>query len=199
LSARVVAVPVARPANATIVQAPHNVLRVERAGADIVLTGYRSDAGLSVSLLDLAARPRIADTRLLEGRYESENRSHAFNALVGPEGSGLMGLPTVTRTKEGGRWWFRSRASDVSFLTVDAAGRLGVAGELLANEGAQHPSYRCEVSCVDWYGNTRALFIGQRVFALSATELIEGAMEAGRIRERQRLNLSAPPPTARGS
>jgi hypothetical protein len=105
----------------------------------------------------------------------------------------------VTRTKEGGRWWFRSRASDVSFLTVDAAGRLGTAGELLANEGAQHPSYRCEVSCVDWYGNTRALFIGQRVFALSATELIEGAMEAGRIRERQRLNLSAPPPAARGS
>jgi hypothetical protein len=105
-----------------------------------------------------------------------------------------MGLPTVTRVREGGRWWFRSRASDVSYLTVDPAGRLEWAGELVARQDAQHPDYRCEVSCVDWYGNTRALYIGSRVFALSATELIEGAVERGRIQERRRVNLSAPPP-----
>jgi hypothetical protein len=129
----------------------------------------------------------------LRNRYESENRSHAFNALVRPEGDGLMGLPTVTRVKESGRWYFRSQASDVSFITVNREGRLGVAGELLAGQNAQHPSYRCEVSCVDWYGNTRALFIGSRVFALSATELIEGDLVDGRVGERRRLNLSAPP------
>lgn len=192
LSARVVAIPLARPSAAATIEAPHNVIRVERAGPNIVLTGYRNDAGLSVSLLDLSRRPRIADTQVLLGRYESEGRSHAFNSLVGPEGAGLMGLPTVTRVKEGGRWWFRSRASDVSFLSMDAANRLSAAGELIANQNAQHPSYRCEVSCVDWYGNTRALFIGERVFALSATELIEGAMANGRVQERERLNLSAP-------
>jgi hypothetical protein len=69
-------------------------------------------------------------------------------------------------------------------------------GQLTAREDAQHPDYRCEVSCVDWYGNTRALFIGDRVFALSATELIEGALADGRIRESRRLNLSAPPPSS---
>lgn len=192
LSARLVAVPVARPNSPTVIEAPHNILRVERAGADIVTTGYRTDAGLSVSLIDLSGRPRIADTRVLEGRYESENRSHAFNSLVGPEGDGLMGLPTVTRTKEGGRWWFRSQASDVSFIGVNRANRLAPAGELLATQNAQDPSYSCEVSCVDWYGNSRALFIGNRVFALSATELIEGALQNGRIADRGRLNLSAP-------
>jgi hypothetical protein len=194
LTGRVVAVPVARPRAATVIEAPHNVIRVERAGNDIVLTGYRTDQGLSVSLLDLAATPRIVSTRVLDGRYESEGRSHAFNALIGADGAGLMGLPTVPRIKESGRWWFRSGASDVSFISADANGSLQWAGELVARQNAQHPNYNCEVSCVDWYGNTRALYIGSRVFALSATELIEGAMERGRIQERRRINLSAPPP-----
>jgi hypothetical protein len=194
LSGRVVAVPVNRPTASTVIQAPHNVIRVERVGGDIALTGYRTDRGLSVSLLDLAGRPHIVSTQVLDGRYESEGRSQAFNALVRPEGDGLMGLPTVTRVREGGRWWFRSRASDVSYLTVNAAGQLNWAGELVARQDAQHPDYSCEVSCVDWYGNTRALYIGDRVFALSATELIEGGLQRGRIQERRRLNLSAPPP-----
>lgn len=197
LSARLVAVPLARPSSPTIINAPHSILRVERAGTRAVITGYRTDAGLSVSLIDLGARPRIIDTRLLEARYETEGRSHAFNALVGPDNAGLMGLPTATRTKEGGRWWFRSQASDVSFIGVGANGRLAPAGELLATQNAVDPSYHCEVSCVDWYGNSRALFIGNRVFALSATELIEGALQNGRITDRGRLNLSQPPPQGR--
>jgi hypothetical protein len=65
---------------------------------------------------------------------------------------------------------------------------------LVARQNAQDTDYRCEVSCVDWYGNTRALFIGSRVFGLSGTELIEGALANGRMRETRRLNLSSPPP-----
>ena len=192
LSARVTAVPVDSPRNAVTVDAPHNVIRLERAGRDVILTGYRTEAGLSISRLALDGRPRITQTELLRNRFESENRSHAFNALVGPEGDGIMGLPTVERAKEGGRAPYRSQASDVSFLTIDASGRLASAGELAASPDGRDPSYACEVSCVDWYGNTRALFIGNRVFALSATELIEGALESGRIVERHRLNLSRP-------
>jgi hypothetical protein len=191
---RVVAVPLARPQNATVIEAPHNIIRVERAGNDAILTGYRSDEGLSVSLLDLGARtPRIAQTQLLRNRYESEGRSHAFNALVRPEGDGIMGLPTITRVKQGHRWAWRSEASDISFLTVNAQNQLGIAGELNADPNARDASYQCEVSCVDWYGNTRALFIGNRVFGLSATELIEGELVDGGIQERQRLNLSRRP------
>ncbi len=190
----VIALPLANPSAATIVQAPHNIIRLERAGNNAILSGYRTDRGLSISVLDLDGTPRIVNTTVLDGRYESEGRSHAFNALVGADDSGVMGLPTVTRTWEGGRWWFRSQASDISFLTLSSAGRLGWAGQLMARQNAQDPSYSCEVSCVDWYGNTRALFIGSRVFGLSGTELIEGALTNGRIRETRRLNLSAPPP-----
>jgi len=194
VTGRVVAVPLARPQNATAVEAPHNIIRVERAGSDVILTGYRSDEGLSVSLLDLTARtPRIAQTQVLRNRYESEGRSHAFNALVREEGDGVMGLPTITRVKQGHRWAWRSEASDISFLTVNAANQLGIAGELTADPNARDSSYQCEVSCVDWYGNTRALFIGNRVFGLSGTELMEGELVNGRIQERQRLNLSRRP------
>ena len=193
-SSRVIALSLANPSAATIVQAPHNIIRLERAGNNAILGGYRTDRGLSMSVLDLQGTPRIVATTVLDGRYESEGRSHAFNALVGADDSGVMGLPTVTRTWEGGRWWFRSQASDISYLTLASNGRLGWAGQLMARQNAQDPSYSCEVSCVDWYGNTRALFIGSRVFGLSGTELIEGALTNGRIRETRRLNLSAPPP-----
>jgi hypothetical protein len=194
-TARVIALPVARPTAAIELQAPHSVIRIERTGNNIVLSGYRTDAGLSLSMVDLRARPRIASTVLLENRYESENRSHAFNSLIGADGSGVMGLPTVTRIKESGRWVFRSQASNLSYITADASGRLASAGELIAGgAGAVDPSYRCEVSCVDWYGNTRALFLGQRVLGLAGTELIEGAIRDGRIEEVRRINLSARPP-----
>jgi len=193
-SARVTAVPTTRPTAYTTIEAPHSILRIERTGRNIVLTGYRDDSGLSLSQVNLAGQPRIASTHVLRGRYESENRSHAFNSFIGADGSGLMGLPTVSGVKQSGRWVWRSDSSDVSYLSVDAAGQLRGLGELSARRGAVDPSYRCEVSCIDWYGNTRALYIGNRVFALSGTELIEGTVEGGRISERQRLNLSARPP-----
>jgi hypothetical protein len=194
-TALVIALPIERPTAPTTLNAPHGVLRIERVGDNIALTGYRTDAGLSLSLVDLRGRPRIASSLVLGGRFESENRSHAFNSLIGADGSGVMGLATVTGVKESGRWVFRSRASDVSYVSVDVSGRLRDAGPLEARGAAAVDSrYNCEVSCVDWYGNTRALFLGSRLLGLSGTELIEGLMRDGRIEEVRRVNLSTPPP-----
>ncbi|HEY0327221.1 MAG TPA: hypothetical protein VGC46_14745, partial [Allosphingosinicella sp.] len=50
--------------------------------------------------------------------------------------------------------------------------------------------YSCQVSCIDWYGNSRPLFTGGRVFGLTATELVEGRVEGGRIGEVQRIDLT---------
>jgi hypothetical protein len=146
----VVAVPLDAPADAVVMEAPHDVMRAERAGDHIVLTGYHDHRGVSVSVLDLRGPPRIADTAVLLGRYESEGRSHAFNSLIGEDGSGMVGLPTVLDETESGRWWWRSEQSDVSFLAVDAAARLAPAGELRMKPDAEHEDYECEVSCVDW-------------------------------------------------
>jgi hypothetical protein len=190
--ARVVAVPLAAPRSAATLTAPHGVIRAERVGDDVVLTGYRDAAGLGVSLVKLGARPRIASTEFLEGRYESEGRSHAFNSAIDEAGAGLIGLPTVRIVDESGRWWWRSDASDVSFLALERDGALIDAGSLAGREGSEHKDYVCEVSCIDWYGNTRPVFLDGRIFALSGADLIEGEMRNGAIVEIGRLNLTAP-------
>ena len=60
------------------------------------------------------------------------------------------------------------------------------------------PGYSCEVSCIDWYGNSRPIFTDGRVFALTGTELIEGRIVEGEIREVQRLNIALPGAAAGG-
>jgi hypothetical protein len=206
-----VVVPIAHPDRLRTLATGHTVIRADRLGDDIILTGYRDRDGLSVTLIDLDRTPRIASSVQLAGRYESEGRSHAFNSRVDPDGSSLMGLPTVPEVRDSGREVWRSRASDLSFLTADPRGRLRPAGELLrrfdyvddydetsrTEDEDGVPGYQCEVSCTDWYGNSRPVFTDGRIFGLSGTELIEGRMVAGRIRELRRLNIALSPPPAR--
>ncbi|MEA3017696.1 MAG: hypothetical protein QOI38_2418 [Sphingomonadales bacterium] len=186
-------VPVADPAAARLIPVPHNILRAERVGDDVVVTGYRDRSGLQLSLVDLGGTPAVASTVRLDGRYETEGRSHAFNSMLGADGAGLIGIPTAPRAGEAGRFVWRSGASDISYVSLDPAGGLAPLGELTRSEGPRRTDYRCEVSCVDWYGNSRPIFTGGRVFALVGTELIEGRVEEGRVREVGRLDLTAPP------
>ena len=196
-------VPVGRPSAVQPISTGHTVIRAELVANDILLTGYRDRRGLSLSLIDLDGRPRVGSNAVLAGRYESEGRSHAFNSLVGPDGGGLMGLPTVPRVEESDREPWRSRASDVSFLELESDGQLRPIGELerrfdyvdeydesTGDDGDGIPGYDCEVSCIDWYGNSRPIFTDGRIFALAGTELIEGRVSGGRIAEVQRLNIA---------
>jgi hypothetical protein len=48
---------------------------------------------------------------------------------------------------------------------------------------------------VDWYGNARPIFLGERVFALLGYELVEGRIEAAaegeeRIQESRRVSFA---------
>ena len=189
---QLVAVPLNNPTNATQMSLPHNVIRIETIGENIIATGYQNGIALSISSIDMRKKPKLADTKRIWSRYESEGRSHAFNADIDLNGSGIFGLPTVTREKTRWGWWSYSDTSDVSFLTLDANLKLTDAGRLNASVDPVHGDYDCEVSCVDWYGNTRPIFLDGRIFALSATELIEGNLYGGRMVEIGRVNMSAP-------
>jgi hypothetical protein len=48
----------------------------------------------------------------------------------------------------------------------------------------------CRASCVDWYGNSRPLFLRGRVFARMDYELIEGQVGEMRIREVRRVSFA---------
>jgi hypothetical protein len=154
-----------------------------------------------ITLIDLDRQPRIGSWVKLDQRFESEGRSHAFNSLIEEDGSGVMGLPTISGENRSSRASWRSSASDLSFLTVDRGGRLRPIGELerrvdYGNDDDDDedgiPGYSCEVSCIDWYGNSRPIFTDGRVFALTGTELIEGRIYPGEIMEVQRLNIARP-------
>lgn len=190
-----IVVPVADPGKPVRINVPHDVIRAERAGPYMALTGYHDHRGLSVSLIDLRAAPRRAGTMTLIGRFESESRSHAFNSNIGSHGAGLIGLPTIPDSEDADRFWWWSSISDLTYLNVSADGKLGLAGNLVAarnDPDAGHPhGYECEVSCVDWYGNARPIFTGGRLLSLINTELIEGRYVDGRVSEIRRVDLTA--------
>lgn len=199
-SSKAVAVPVKRPRDAVVIDIPHNVVRTERVGNDIIVNGYSDHKGLNLTLIGLGKDARILSTTFLERRYESEGRSHAFNSVVDADGNGIIGVPTVKGSEEAGRWWWRSDTSDLSFLTKSAAGKLAPVGELVAvpaDEVETHPSYKCEVSCIDWYGNSRPVFLAGRIFGLMGTHLVEARIDRGKIGEVARIDLTAPLPDKR--
>jgi hypothetical protein len=45
---------------------------------------------------------------------------------------------------------------------------------------------------VDWYGNARPIFIGDRVYALLGYELVEGRLQGDGITELRRVNYAPP-------
>lgn len=193
-------VPAGRPQAVRSIPVGHSIIRAEQAGEDFVVTGYRDREGLFITLIDLDGRPRIASSVRLDQRFESEGRSHAFNSLIEEDGSGVMGLPTISGENRSSRAAWRSSASDLSFVTVNRKGELRPVGELEHNfrpgrsdrDEDGIPGYKCEVSCIDWYGNSRPIFTDGRVFALTGTEMIEGRIAAGQIHEVQRLNIARP-------
>jgi hypothetical protein len=62
-------------------------------------------------------------------------------------------------------------------------------GRLVANDKAARDD-NCPASCVDWYGNSRPIFIQERILALMGYEIVAGAVEDGRIHEVDRASFA---------
>lgn len=186
-----IAIPIDRPSDYRAIELPHGVTRVDQPGSIGIATGYTNQDGLSFTALELGAEPHIADTHTFTNRYESENRSHAFNFRIDEDGSVLMGLPTVVRESDSGRYAYWSDYSDINFIDYVPGEGLDDLGFIEGKEESYAEGYSCEVSCVDWYGNARPFFIGDRIFALSVVELVEVEMQDGQVAELHRVNITA--------
>jgi hypothetical protein len=188
-----VTVPLSRPRQPVSVELPHNALRIERAGNGAVVTGYRDRLGLRMSYVALGERPRVGASTLLPERFEAEGRSHAFGAALSGDGTGLVAVPTTRGAQRSGRGWSDSESSELSFVALERGTAMRPAGELPPGGTRAAPGYSCAVSCVDWYGNSRPIFTGGRIFALMGTELVEGRLDGGRMRALGRVDLTASP------
>lgn len=170
---------------------PHGVTRFDRMGNDAIAIGPARGDGLGFSALSLGSTPKLEDVHILAAAGEGESRSQAFFFRPDPGSadgtSGVLGLP-ITRGEARDGEEFLGSGSAIAFMRR-AARKLAPLGELAAAPGLSQ-SDNCKASCIEWYGNARPIFLGDRVFALLGYELVEGKLTGGAIVERRRASFA---------
>jgi hypothetical protein len=187
LNSQVFALRYADAAGVQEVPLAHGVDRIEAMGANAVVIGSDGQ-DLHFTSLRLAAQATPADRYTRKDAAQGETRSHGFFYKPDNENEGIVGLP-VAGAGRAGVQQLRSTSAAVLFLRNQSL-RLSDIGALDATPHTGAINDGCRASCVDWYGNSRPLFIGGRVYALMGYELVEGRIAGGKIAEVQRVNYA---------
>ncbi len=192
----------ASDAEAVALDPGHAVERIEALGDHALLMG-NDGSELNFSAVRLArGTARIAGRHSQAGARQGETRSHGFFYRSTGADEGLLGLPVVAADglrsdRADGR---HAVAASVVVLRQRSLSFTAL-GQLEARPGRRLDD-RCKASCVDWYGNARPIFIGDRVLALMGYELVEGRLRSGflgeSIDELRRVNFT-PRPSAQWS
>ena len=163
----------------------HGVDRIEALGANAVVVG--SDGrDLHFTSLRLARLPVASDRYVRKNASQGETRSHGFFYKAVDAYDGLVGLPVIGGG-ESARRQLRREPASLLFLRNRSLS-LSELGTLDAKSGSLNDG--CRASCVDWYGNSRPLFLRGRVFALMGYEIVEGRLADDRISEMRRVNFA---------
>lgn len=157
----------------------HEVERIDALGTDAVIVGSRGP-DLMFTSVELGERAAASSVYTQPDARQGDARTHGFFYRSTDADAGIVGLPVLGRS---------AGVDSASVLYLDnRALRLSRLGALHASAGSARDD-RCRASCVDWYGNARPIFIGERVFALLGYELVEGRVDARRIVERRRVDF----------
>ena len=178
---------------------PHGVTRIDVLGKDAIAIGPDADDRLGFSSIALdgeSGAAQLEATHLMPSAEEGENRSQAFffrpdRQQDGVSVNGTLGLP-VNREVRDDAGEFLGDASAIAYLRREnrALSELGTLDSGVTDRDDADAIDNCEASCVDWYGNARPIFLGDRVFALMGYELVEGRIEGGRINELRRIDFT---------
>jgi hypothetical protein len=178
-----------RHANGDVYELPlvHAVDRIEALGKNALVVG--SDGrDLHLTSVRLARLPVAADRYTRKDAAQGETRSHGFFYKPESDLDGLLGLPIVGGSEPAGR---NLRKTSAALLYLRNRGlSLSELGTLDAHPGEAERNDGCRASCVDWYGNSRPLFLRGRVFALMGYELVEGRVGETRITEVRRVSFA---------
>ncbi|MBI1890501.1 MAG: beta-propeller domain-containing protein [Burkholderiales bacterium] len=181
---RVYAVRWDTPDEAQALGLPHGVDRIEALGNNAVVIGSNGK-DLHFTSVALDEEAIIAHRYIRENASQGETRSHGFFYKQESGNQGMIGLPIMHGTEPGYRQ-LRGSSASVLFLREKSL-KLSELGSLAAQGGQVNDM--CRASCVDWYGNSRPLFLRGRVFALMGYELVEGKVKGEQITETQRINF----------
>ena len=166
---------------------PHAVERIEQMGSDAVVVGSDGE-NLHFTAIRLRPEAEIVARYIRKEASQGELRSHGFFYKPDGNDTGTLGLPiSVPPPAEYRNPQFKQSAA-ILFLRNEAqqfreVGELGAQADKAVDD-------KCRASCVDWYGNSRPLFLRNRVFALLGYELVEGKVDNGRMTEVRRINYA---------
>jgi len=165
----------------------HAVDRIEALGPHAVVVG--SDGrDLHFTSVRLGYAPVTTQRYTRKDAAQGETRSHGFFYKPDTEYDGLLGLPIIGAADPASR---QLRKESAALLYLRNQGlSLSELGTLDARPGAAERNDGCRASCVDWYGNSRPLFLRGRVFALMGYEIVEGRVDAKRIVETRRVSFA---------
>lgn len=180
-----------RYAEARAVQAlalGHGAERIEAMGGDAIVVGSAKTDLHFTSV-------RFDDTEAYTGSVfvqpnaaQGESRTHGFFYRAESAQQGIVGLPVIAQRRDNAMQRYLSESAAVLYLRNRDLD-LSPLGELSADADSAVNDH-CRASCVDWYGNARPIFIGERVFALMGYELVEGRVVDERIVERRRASFA---------
>lgn len=166
---------------------PHTVERIEQMGGDAVVVG--SDGkDLHFTAIRLGPEAEIVSRYLRKEASQGEMRSHGFFYKPDGNDSGTLGLPISVPQRPGYRHYLFNSSAAILFLRNEAR-QFREVGELEA-QSDKVVDDKCKASCVDWYGNSRPLFLRNRVYALLGYEVVEGKIDNGRITEVRRISYA---------
>ena len=158
------------PSPLTSLQLEHDVDRIEALGNDAVVIGPNGPNLVFSSVRLHGAKPAIASRHVQADASQGETRSHGFFYRTQGEHTGLLGLP-LRGAEEPGYQQLSQGSVAILFLRSDHL-RFTPLGQLTSQPARNDDG--CRASCVDWYGNARPIFLGDRLFALMGYELVEG-------------------------
>ena len=173
----------------------HGVERIEALGRDAVLIG---NAGRDLHFTSVRLSrddAQVTNTLLQRDLAQGETRTHGFFYRSIAHDDGVIGLPVISA--QGGRRGVPGESAAVLFVRNRALS-LKAFGELRSLPSGSGRDDQCQASCVDWYGNARPIFLGDRIFALLGYELVEGRMAwrgwpGERVDELRRVSFAPQP------
>jgi hypothetical protein len=167
-------------------QLNHGVDRIEALGSDAIAVGT-DGKDLHFTAIKLGDAPKLADEYVRKDASQGELRSQGFFYKPDGPNSGVLGLPISLPARSGYMHLFQSSAAILFLrnqsLHFEELGELSAQSEKAVDDG-------CRASCVDWYGNSRPIFVRGRVLALLGYEIVEGDLKEGQMRELRRINYA---------